>query len=69
MACEAFGSEAGGCPALHDPPTRSQELVPGRGRATWGLGPQVAGPPCPEILAWARWAAGCCEDQGRALGP
>lgn len=42
--------------------------MPGRGRATWGLGPRVAGPPCPETLGWAGWATGCREDQGRALG-
>ena len=26
------------------------------------------GPPRPETPAWAGWAAGCHEDQGRALG-
>lgn len=68
MGCDVLGSEAGGCPALHGPATWSQEPVPGRGRDTWGLGPQVAGSPCPETLDWAGWATGCREDQGRALG-
>lgn len=38
MGCEVLASEAGGCLALCDLPTWSQEPVPGRGRVMWGLG-------------------------------